>query len=110
MHTYREKDTMSAVDGVWKVTVRGPTGAEVTTLRLETVDGVLTGTQTGQGQTSEILDAKVDGNNVYWANQVTKPLKMKVEFSAVVEGDTLNGKVKAGFAGSFPFTGVRQPA
>lgn len=100
---------MSAVDGVWKVTVRGPTGAEVTTLKLETVDGVLTGTQTGQGQTSEILDAKVDGNNVYWANQVTKPLKMKVEFSGVVDENAISGKVKAGFAGSFPFSGVRIP-
>jgi hypothetical protein len=99
---------MSAVDGVWKITVRGPTGAEVTTLKLETVDGVLTGTQTGQGQTSEILDGKADGNNVFWANQVTKPLKMKVEFTGVVDGDAISGKVKAGFAGSFPFSGVRK--
>jgi len=100
---------MSAVDGTWKVTVRGPTGAEVTTLKLETVDGVLTGTQTGQGKTSEISEAKVDGNNVYWVNHVTMPLKMKVEFSGVVEENAISGKVKAGFAGSFPFSGVRNP-
>jgi 2,4-diaminopentanoate dehydrogenase len=97
---------MSA-DGVWKITVKGPTGPQITELKLATVEGVLTGIQTGQGQSSEITDTKVEGNSVYWVNHVTKPMKMKVEFSGVIDGDNISGKVKAGFAGSFPFTGVR---
>jgi hypothetical protein len=32
---------------------------------------------------------------------------MTLEFNGKVEGDTLNGNVKAGAFGSFPFTGTR---
>ncbi len=101
---------MSVADGVWKVTVKGPTGPQVTVLTLATVDGVLTGTQSGQGQTSAITDAKLDGNNVYWVNHITSPMKMKVEFSGVIDEKGMQGKVKAGFAGTYPFSGVRNPA
>ena len=44
---------------------------------------------------------------LFWINHVVKPMKMKVEFTATVDGDAMSGKVKAGFMGSFPFTGVR---
>jgi hypothetical protein len=101
---------MSKLDGVWKVTVKGPTGAQVATLTLATVDGVLTGSQSGQGETTAIADAKLDGDKVYWVNHITKPMKMKVEFSGVVSDEGINGKVKAGFMGSFPFSAVRADA
>ncbi len=96
-----------SVDGNWTITVKGPTGAESTTLVLESVGGKLTGTQSGRGMSSQILDAKVDNGKIFWINQITKPMKMKLEFSGVVEGGTMSGKVKAGFMGSFPFTGVK---
>jgi hypothetical protein len=96
-----------SVDGSWKVTIKGPTGPMATTLVLETVDNVLTGTQSGQGASSQISEAKVDGNNIYWVNHVTKPMKLKLEFTGSIEGDQMKGKVKAGPMGSYPFTGAR---
>jgi len=77
-------------------------------LELAQVDGVLTGTQSGQGQSSPISEAKFEGNKLFWVNHVTKPMKMKLEFSGVIDGSQLTGKVKAGFVGSFPFTGVKE--
>ncbi|MGL4566171.1 MAG: cytochrome P450, partial [Halioglobus sp.] len=96
-----------AVEGEWKVTIKGPTGPQDTTLVLERVDGVLTGTQSGEGSTTAIDEVNYANGRIVWANRITKPMKLKLEFSAVVEGDSMDGKVKTGFMGSFAFTAVR---
>lgn len=97
----------TSVEGTWTITVKGPTGAESTTLVLETANGKLAGVQSGRGMSSTILDARCDDGKIFWINQITKPMKMKLEFSGTVVGQTMSGKVKAGFMGSYPFTGVR---
>lgn len=97
-----------SIAGKWKVTVKGPTGPQETVLELQENNGAITGAQTGQGSTTPITDAKLDGNQLFWINHVTKPMKMKVSFTATVDGTTMSGKVKAGFMGSYPFTGVKQ--
>jgi hypothetical protein len=97
-----------SIEGTWKITIKGPTGPMATILVLSTTDGNLTGTQSGQGETSTITDAKFDGKNVSWVNHTTKPMKLKVEFAGVVDGTQMSGKVKTGLMGSFPFTGAKQ--
>jgi cytochrome P450 len=96
------------LEGRWTVVVKGPTGPQSSVLALERVDGVLTGSQSGQGETSPVLDIQVEGNKIRWVNQVTKPMKLKVEFAGVIEGRQISGKVKAGFMGSYPFTGTKE--
>ena len=71
-----------SVDGTWNITVNSPMGAQPSTLTLAADGATLTGTQSAQGNTQPIANGKVDG-------------------------DTLNGSVKAGAFGSFPFTGSR---
>ena len=71
-----------SVDGNWNITVNSPMGAQPSSLSLKADGGTLTGTQSAQGNTADIANGKVDG-------------------------DTLNGNVKAGAFGSFPFTGSR---
>ncbi|MDR3417198.1 MAG: cytochrome P450 [Nevskia sp.] len=101
--------TMPAtVEGTWNVVVKGPTGPQPSTLVLTLAGGELSGTQTGQGVTTPVTDIKLEGNNIRWVNHVTKPMKLKVEFSGVIEGNQMSGKVKAGFMGSYPFTGAKQ--
>lgn len=95
------------LEGSWNVIIKGPTGPMPTTLLLERVNGALAGSQSGQGSTSQISNAKFDNGSIYWINQITKPMKMKLEFSGTVKGGEMSGKVKAGFMGSFPFTGVK---
>ena len=34
-------------------------------------------------------------------------MKMTLTFTGTVDGDTMSGKVKAGFMGKFPFSGVK---
>ena len=96
-----------SVDGTYNITVNSPMGAQASSVTLKADGSTLTGTQSAQGQTADIANGKVDGNNVSWSNQVTTPFPMTLEFTGTVDGDTLNGSVKAGSFGSFPFTGGR---
>lgn len=97
-----------SIDGQWTVTVKGPTGAMPSTLNLETQNGVLGGVQSGEGETNEIDEITYANGNVEWVNKIKKPMKLKLQFKGKVEGNTMAGKVKVGFIGSFPFTAVKQ--
>jgi hypothetical protein len=96
-----------SVDVTWNVVVKSPMGDQPSTLTLKADGGTLTGTASAQGNTNPIAGGKVDGDTVSWSNSITTPFPMTLEFSGKVEGDTLNGSVKAGSFGSFPFSGKR---
>lgn len=96
-----------SVEGTWNVTVNSPMGAQPSTLTLKLEGGALTGTQSAQGNTQAIANGKLDGDTVTWSNSITTPFPMTLEFTGKLAGDTLNGSVKAGSFGSFPFTGNR---
>jgi hypothetical protein len=104
----RQQDTGPVtIEGRWKITVKGPTGPQVTELLIERAGGELTGTQSAQGVSSPITDVSMEGNRIRWVNHVTKPMKLKVDFSGVLEGTTMTGKCKAGFLGSYDFVGTK---
>ncbi|MET0286884.1 MAG: dihydrodipicolinate reductase [Polyangiales bacterium] len=101
------KSAPTSVEGQWKVTIKGPTGPKHTVLALELANGVWTGSQSGDGNTSPISEAKVDGAQIYWVNHTPKPMKLKCEFKGVIDGAQMTGKMKAGFMGSYNFTAVK---
>ena len=96
-----------SLDGTWNVTVNSPMGAQPSTLTVKAEGGAVTGTQSAQGNTQPIANGKIDGDTVTWSSSITTPMPMTLEFTAKLAGDTLNGSVKAGAFGSFPFTGNR---
>ena len=95
------------LEGTWNLTIKSPTGPVSTTLVIERKDGVLGGTQTGQGATSPILDVKIEGNKLSWVNVATKPIKLKCSFQGVVDGPQITGKMKAGLMGSYAFSAIK---
>lgn len=96
-----------SITGKWNLIIKAPTGAQNTVLELREENGVLTGVQSGQGNSTEIPEVKVEGNEISWASQISRPMKMKLEFNGTIEGDVINGKVKAGMMGKYPFTATR---
>ena len=96
-----------AVDGTWNVTVNSPMGAQKSVVTLKNNGGTLTGTAAGAQGSMDIANGKADGDNVSWSMSITTPFPMTLEFAGTVSGDNLNGNVKAGSFGSFPFTGTR---
>ena len=97
---------MSA-DGTWNLTMQTPMGERRSTLTLATSGGTLTGSQEAEGNTTEITDGSVSGNDVSWKVAITNPMPLTLTFSGSVNGNTLNGTADTGMFGSFPFQGTR---
>jgi hypothetical protein len=97
---------MSA-DGTWNLTMQTPMGERRSTLTLSTAGGTLTGKQEAEGNTTDISDGSVSGNDVSWKVAITNPMPLTLTFSGSVSGNTLNGTADTGMFGSFPFEGTR---
>lgn len=97
---------MSA-DGTWNLTMQTPMGERRSTLTLSTAGGSLTGKQEAEGNTTDIADGSVNGNDVSWKVAITNPMPLTLTFSGTVSGNNLNGTADTGMFGSFPFEGTR---
>jgi hypothetical protein len=99
--------TPASVAGTWAMVVEGPTGPQPNTLEIRDDNGQLSGVQTGDGVATPVEEIKLANGEISWTNKISKPLKMTLTFSGTVEGDSMTGKVKAGFIGKFPFSGKK---
>src|SRR4029078_634367 len=96
-----------AVDGNWNLTMQTPMGERNATLSLKSAGGTLTGTQGADGNSTEIFDGTVSGNDVAWKVSITNPMPLTLEFKGTVAGDAISGEMGIGFMGNFPFTWKR---
>jgi hypothetical protein len=103
--TSREKQM--AVDGNWNITMSTPMGDRDATLSLKSAGATLTGTQAAEGNSVEIFDGKVEGDDVSWKVSITNPMPLTLEFTGKVSGDSMSGEMGIGPMGSFPFTAKR---
>jgi hypothetical protein len=101
------QETGMAVDGNWNLTMTTPMGERTASLSLKASGGTLTGTQGADGNSAEIFDGTVSGDNVSWKVSITNPMPLTLEFTGTVAGDSINGEMGIGPMGSFPFTGAR---
>lgn len=98
---------MAEVDGKWNCSVDSPMGEQDFVLTVVSNGATFSGSAEGNIGSREIPEGVVDGNDLSWTMQVSKPMPVTLTCKATVEGDTLSGKVKAGIFGSFPIKGSR---
>ena len=96
-----------AIDGNWNLTMSTPLGDRKATLSLNSSGGTLTGTQGADGDSGDIFDGTVNGDNVAWKVSITNPMPLTLEFTGKVSGDSISGEMGIGPMGSFPFSGTR---
>lgn len=96
-----------AVDGDWNLTMTTPMGEHNATLSLKSAGGTLTGTQGADGNSAEIFDGTVNGDDLAWKVSITTPMPLTLAFTGKVSGDSIEGEMGLGPMGSFPFTGTR---
>ena len=96
-----------AVDGNWNLVMSTPMGERKATLNLKSAGGTLTGTQGADGNSTEIFDGTVSGNDVAWKVSITNPMPLTLEYKGTVAGDDISGEMGIGVMGSFPFAGKR---
>jgi hypothetical protein len=98
---------MAAADGTWNLTMQTPMGERRSTLTLSTAGGALTGKQEAEGNTTDIAEGSVNGNELSWKVSITNPMPLTLTFSGTVNGNSLTGTADTGMFGSFPFEGTR---
>ena len=96
-----------AADGTWNLTMDTPMGERRSTLTLSTSGSTLTGKQEAEGNTTDIAEGTVNGNDVSWKVAITNPMPLTLTFSGTVDGNNLTGTADTGMFGSFPFQGTR---
>ena len=84
-----------------------PMGDRNATLSLKSAGGSLTGTQGAEGNSAEIFDGTVSGDDVAWKVSITNPMPLTLNFTGKVSGDSISGEMGIGMMGSFPFKGTR---
>ena len=96
-----------AVDGSWNLTMTTPMGERSATLHLSSSGNTLTGTQAADGNSAEIFDGVVNGDDLAWKVSITNPMPLTLAFTGTVAGNSISGEMGIGPMGSFPFTGTR---
>jgi len=96
-----------AADGTWNLTMQTPMGDRKATLIVTTAGNALQGTQSAEGNSTDIFEGSVSGNAVSWKVNIIEPMSMTLEFNGTVESNTMSGSMTAGLFGSWPFTGER---
>jgi hypothetical protein len=94
-------------DGNWNLVVSTPMGERHGSLSLTTEGTMVKGSQMADGNSTEIFDGTVNGNEVSWKVSITDPMPMTLEFTGTVDGDEIAGTVKLGEFGNSSFSGVR---
>ena len=94
-------------DGDWNLVVSTPMGERQATLSARTEGSTLRGSRMADGNSTEIFDGTVNGNNVSWKVSITDPMPMTLEFNGTINGNELSGNVTLGAFGSSTFSGTR---
>src|SRR5436309_15712482 len=96
-----------AVDGNWNITMSTPMGEGNAPLSLKSSGAALTGTQAADGNSADIFDRTVTGDDVAWKISITNPMPLTLAFTGKISGDSITGEMGIGPMGSFPFKGTR---
>jgi hypothetical protein len=94
--------------GEWDVAIKTPIGSLKVLYTFSNDSGILTGTAAGKGETVALRDITVAAQRVTWRQTVTKPMRLKLDFDVVVDGDRLTGHSKAGRLPRSAVTGTRR--
>lgn len=94
------------VQGKWNITLKTPVGERQGVLELATAGTTLTGSMSDGEHFAAISDGRVDGNRLSWSAKITKPMRLSLKFSAVVEQDSITGAARH-LLGNASFTGTR---
>jgi hypothetical protein len=93
-------------DGNWNLVVSTPMGERQATLSVKTGGTTLKGSQAADGNSTEIFDGAVNGNEISRKVSITDPMPMTLEFNGTIKGDDVTGSVVLGDFGTSSFSGT----
>ncbi|MCI5043805.1 MAG: hypothetical protein MRY72_03825 [Aquisalinus sp.] len=96
---------MAEFNGSWNIEINTPMGKQEGTLTLAQDGGSLSGSMAQGGESTDIENGAVAGDQATWDVKVTKPMPLTLGFTASLDGDNISGKVKLGAFGEADFSG-----
>ncbi len=94
------------VQGRWNITIATPMGDKSGVLELHVRGNELSGSLSDGEHRIDISDGRIEGNNLSWRAKITKPMRLSFKFTAVVEGNRIEGAARH-MLGNAPFSGTR---
>ena len=109
--TPSDPDAVVKAAGEWTITIEVPGNTTEGTVTITGEDGSYEGTiVTEDGETRRLSDVALDGSNLtFGSNFEAGGQRISLSFDLVIDGDNLEGSVKAGNFGSFNVEGSRKP-
>jgi hypothetical protein len=96
-----------SVAGTYDIVTKTPMGDQQGKFTVVPDGDTFSGQVTGPMGSMDVQDGKVDGNKLTWKMDMKVPMPMTLDCDATVDGDAINGPVKAGAFGSMDLTGMR---
>lgn len=98
-----------SVAGTFECITKTPMGEQKSTLIIipDESGSAFTGTNATEMGTLELADGVIEGDRITWSMKMTVPMPMTLTGEAIIDGDTITGKVKAGLFGTSPMSGKR---
>ncbi|SMF54427.1 hypothetical protein L603_006200000050 [Cellulosimicrobium cellulans J34] len=102
---------MNPICGDWRLRMNTPIGTIEADYHFEEHDGSVTGTAHGAGEAVPLTDLVTedtpDGQHATWRQQITKPLRLNLDYDVTITGDSLTGVSRAGRLPQTHVTGAR---
>lgn len=99
---------MSEITGTWDCSVDTPVGLRTFIVEITSSEDQFQALVKGNFGELHVSDGKFSGGVMTWTMAVKTPLPMKLDCTAEVSGDTMNGSVSAGIFGKYPLRGARR--
>ncbi|WP_330214459.1 DJ-1/PfpI family protein [Pseudomonas sp. AM8] len=93
--------------GDWDVEISTPIGVMKVMLSILIVDGLLQGTATQEGETTQLDSVWINGDQLCWSQALKKPLKITLDFAVRTSLNTMSGTAKAGSLPASRLTGSK---
>src|SRR5690348_13627703 len=109
--SHRESNHRSlemTIAGDWDVTIKTPIGSLAVEYSFSDTATGLSGTAMLKGDTVELQDISQSGDRLTWRQQVTKPMRLNLEFDVTILGDQMSGHSRAGRLPRSAVTGTRR--
>ena len=95
--------------GTWDVRIRTPVGTiEVVYTFVDAGGGRIEGRAVSRQEATPVEGVVVDGRRVTWRQQITRPMRLGLQFDVVIDDDELAGHSRAGRLPRSPVTGRRR--
>lgn len=98
-----------SVAGTYDIVTKTPMGDQQGVFVIEVDGDAFSGNVSNPMMGSmDIAGGKVDGNRLTWKMDMKVPMPISLDCEATIDGDAINGAVKAGAFGSFALSGTRR--